>query len=148
MCGNVDRTANMHCAVAATERKQRAVNQSWSVIPANTKGFYHAMWMEFCCGWNFAMDGILQLKYIRKPHGWIPPLSHFIWAIFPVKKDLTKIFNARTKFLNNCDEIIKKKIWRTLRINERAKNQKIFLKKDRPNFKPISKIEKEILLTF
>ncbi len=55
------------------------------------------------------VDGILQLKYVSKPHGRIPPLSHFIWAIFSVKKDLTKNFNAPTKFLNNFDEIKKRK---------------------------------------
>ncbi len=93
MCGNVDGTENMHHAIAATECKQGAANRSWSVFPANTKGFY----------------GILQLKYVRKLRGRIPPLSHFIWAIFSVKKDLTKIFNAPTKFLNNFDEIKKRK---------------------------------------
>ncbi len=43
MGGNVDGTANMHRAGAATECKQRAANRSWSVFPANTKGFYRAV---------------------------------------------------------------------------------------------------------
>ncbi len=48
MRSNVGGTANMHRAVAATECKQRAANRFWSVFPANTKGFYRAVWTEFC----------------------------------------------------------------------------------------------------
>ncbi len=32
MRDNVDRTVNIHCAIAATVRKQHAVNPSWSVF--------------------------------------------------------------------------------------------------------------------
>ncbi len=61
MRGNVDGTANMHCAAAATERKQRAANRSWSVFPANTTGFYHL------CGRNFAVKVCSQTARSNSP---------------------------------------------------------------------------------
>ncbi len=121
MHSNVDGTANMHCAIAATECKQRAANWSWSVFRAKHKGFL-----------SRHVDGILQLKYVRKPHGRIPPLSHFIWAIFSVSRVelfyfLGRVFLAKlnacagfvatrlctylNKFVKVTEEVVKK-IWR------------------------------------
>ncbi len=54
MRGNVDGTANMHRAIAATERKQRAANRSWSVFLRTQMVFIAP------CGRNFAVKVCLQ----------------------------------------------------------------------------------------
>ncbi len=55
------------------------------------------------CGWNFAVKVRLQTAWLNSP------TFSFHLAIFSVKKDLKKIFNTPTKFLNNFDEIKKRK---------------------------------------